>query len=311
MLTERTPEARKWAVDKFRTFHGGTPFIPFKLGQETIIYPGFDGGAEWGGQAFDPETQLLYVNANEMAWTSSLARNETPRDGRQLYLRHCANCHSDDLRGAPPQMPALVNMGPRWDFTAVARITKQGAGRMPAFPYLSDEEVNAISRYVLSGESKEVKAEDRTAIKLDYRFTGYHKFLDPEGYPAIKPPWGTLNAINLSTGEYVWKVPFGEYPELAAKGMKDTGSENYGGPVVTAGGVLFIGGTNYDRKFRAYDKASGKLLWETTLPFSANATPAVYEVGGRQFVVICAEGSKSRKDEPKGNQFIAFTLPVR
>ena len=136
-------------------------------------------------------------------------------------------------------------------------------------------------------------------------FTGYNSFLDPDGYPAVAPPWGTLNAIDLNSGEYAWKIPFGEYPELAAKGMKDTGSENYGGPIVTAGGLLFIGATNYDRKFRAFDKVTGELLWETTLPAAGNATPATYEAGGRQFVVIAAGGGGGAA----GGVYVAFALP--
>lgn len=309
LLTDRTPEARKAVVEKFRTFHGGTSFVPFRVNQDTILFPGFDGGAEWGGPAYDPETHLLYINANEMVWTSSLAKNEIAKGGRQLYLQHCANCHGDTLAGSPPQMPSLLKLGPRWDLAAIAKITREGAGRMPGFPNLSPDEVKAVSEYVRSGESKPIEPDEAAVTQLDYRFTGYKKFLDPDGYPAIKPPWGTLNALDLRTGEYVWKVPFGEYPELAAKGQKNTGSENYGGPVVTAGGVLFIGATNYDRKFRAFDKASGKLLWETTLPFSANATPAIYEVGGRQYVVITSEGSKGRPTDPKGSRYIAFALP--
>ena len=143
---------------------------------------------------------------------------------------------------------------------------------------------------------------------MKYRFTGYNKFLDPEGYPAIAPPWGTLNAINLNTGEYAWKIPLGEYPELAAQGLKNTGSENYGGPIVTAGGLLFIGATNFDRKFRAFDKSTGELLWETTLPFSGNATPATYEVDGRQYVVIAAGAGKDPK-QGSGGVYVAFALP--
>lgn len=143
---------------------------------------------------------------------------------------------------------------------------------------------------------------------LKYRFTGYKKFLDPDGYPATAPPWGTLNAINLNTGEYAWKLPLGEYPELVEKGMKDTGSENYGGPVATAGGLVFIGATNYDRKFRAFDKDTGKLLWETVMINSGNATPATYEVNGRQYVVIAAFGGKGRNNAT-GSGFVAFALP--
>ena len=145
---------------------------------------------------------------------------------------------------------------------------------------------------------------------MKYRFTGFKKFLDAEGYPAIAPPWGTLNAIDLNTGDYAWTIPLGEYPELAAQGLANTGSENYGGPLVTAGGVVFIGATNFDRKFHAFDSRSGKLLWDTTLPFSGNATPITYEAGGRQFVVIAA-GGRNRPGTPQvsGGVYVAFALP--
>ncbi len=143
---------------------------------------------------------------------------------------------------------------------------------------------------------------------MKFLFTGYHKFLDQDGYPAVALPWGTLNAINLNTGEYVWKIPLGEYPELAAKGLRNTGTENYGGPIVTAGGLLFIGATDFDKKFRAFDKSTGDLLWEATLPFSGNATPATYSVNGLQFVVIAAGGGKDPKS-PSGGVYVAFALP--
>jgi len=142
---------------------------------------------------------------------------------------------------------------------------------------------------------------------MKYHFTGYKRLLDPEGYPAVAPPWGTLNAIKLNTGEYVWKIPLGEYPDLAAKGMKNTGTENYGGPLVTAGGLLLIGATNFDKKFRAFDKSTGALLWETTLPFVGNATPATYEVNGRQFVVIAAGGGKDPRSK-SGGVYAAFAV---
>jgi glucose dehydrogenase len=166
-------------------------------------------------------------------------------------------------------------------------------------------------RFLATGEDKTrdtAHSSSSGAEEPKYDFTGYKKFLDPDGYPAVVPPWGTLNAINLNTGEYVWKIPFGEYPELVAKGLKNTGSESYGGPVVTAGGLIFIGATVADKKFRAYDKATGKLLWETTLPLGATATPATYEVNGRQYVVIAAGGMRDPVT-PSGGIYVAFALP--
>jgi len=179
---------------------------------------------------------------------------------------------------------------------------------MQGFPNLTDDQMFALVEYLTIGENKEMRSSGPPPAAMKYRFTGYKKFLDPEGYPAIAPPWGTLNAINLNTGEYIWKIPLGVYPELAAKGLTNTGTENYGGPVVTAGGLLFIGATNFDKKFRAFDKLTGKLLWETTLPFAGNATPATYEVNGRQFVVIAAGGGKDPKSR-SGAVYVAFALP--
>jgi len=179
---------------------------------------------------------------------------------------------------------------------------------MPGFANLDDDQVFALVDYLAGGENKELASSEPSAAAMKYRFTGYKKFLDPDGFPAVAPPWGTLNAIDLNTGDYLWKIPLGEYPELVAKGMKNTGTENYGGPIVTAGGVLFIGATNFDKKFRAFDKSNGNLLWETTLPFAGNATPATYEVNGRQFVVIAAGGGKDPKSG-SGGVYVAFALP--
>jgi len=305
MLTNRTPAIHQWALDRFRTFRSEGQFVPFSVGRETVIFPGFDGGAEWGGSAFDPESGLLYVNANEMAWTSSLVESTNGTSSRQLYLRSCASCHGDNLQGSPPQFPSLSDLRGQRTQQQIVTIIKQGGGRMPSFPNLPPEATASIAQYVLSGESKELPPGPLEGNQK-YRFSGYHKFLDPDGYPAIAPPWGTLNAINLNTGEYAWKIPLGEYPELAAK---NTGSENYGGPIVTAGGLVFIAATNFDRKFRAFDKTTGKLLWEATLPLAGNATPITYELAGKQYVVIYATGGKAHQSGASGGIYVAFSLP--
>ena len=309
MLTKRTPEAHKWALEQFAAFRSAGQYLPFAVGQQTVIFPGFDGGAEWGGSAFDPETGLLYVNANDIPWTGGLAPAVAPTSGRAVYLRDCASCHRDDRLGTPPQIASLVGIGERRSRAEIAAVIRKGAGRMPGFPTLNDDAVAAIVEYLVTGKDTATDPSDAPSpAAVKYRFTGYRKFLDPEGYPAVEPPWGTLNAIDLNTGQYAWQIPLGEYPELAAKGVKTTGTENYGGPAVTAGGLVFIGATNFDRKFRAFDKATGKLLWETTLPFSGNGTPAIYEAGGRQFVVIAAGGGKGRKGDPSGGVYVAFAL---
>jgi quinoprotein glucose dehydrogenase len=308
MLTNRTPEAHQWALQQFRTYRSEGQFVPLSAGKNTIIFPGFDGGAEWGGSAFDPDSGILYVNSNEMAWAAELAVNTGDTlSGKGIYQSQCTICHRDDMKGSPPLFPSLVGVHDRLTQENIANAIRKGRGRMPGFPNLTTAEISALVKFVSEGENKELSSAQPAPPLMRYRFSGYTRFLDPDRYPAIAPPWGTLNAINLNTGEYVWKVPLGEYPELAAKGMTNTGSENYGGPIVTASGLLFIGATNYDKKFRAFDKFTGELLWETTLPFSGNATPITYEVDGRQYVVIAAGGGKDVKSA-SGGVYVAFAL---
>lgn len=311
MLTTRTPEANKAALERFRKIRSNGQFEPPSF-EGTVIFPGYDGGGEWGGAAFDPETGLLYVNSNEMAWILRLIERPKPKpsqlSGRSLYEQHCASCHGTDLRGSPPEFPALVSLGGKYSDSDVHALIRQGVGRMPAFARIGGDAIRSIVTYILTGKDTKASSSETKPSPMDVKYTmdGYNKFLDPDGYPAIAPPWGTLNAIDLNRGKVVWQIPFGEYPELAAKGMKDTGSENYGGPIVTKNGLLFIGATNYDKKFRVFDKLTGRLLWETTLPAAGNATPAMYEVNGRQFVVIAAGGGKSK--DPSGGSYVAFAL---
>jgi quinoprotein glucose dehydrogenase len=185
---------------------------------------------------------------------------------------------------------------------------RKGGGRMPAFPHIEEVSLQAIGKYLADGSDVPAGAPDTSPANQAYRFTGYRRWYDAEGYPAVGMPWGTLNAIELATGKYVWSIPFGEFPELAARGIRDTGSENYGGPLVTSGGLLFIGATIHDRKFRAFDKATGKLLWETALPLSADATPITYQVDGRQYVTIFASGGKERGGST-GGTYVSYALP--
>ena len=308
LLTNRTPEMHQWALERFQKFRSEGQFVPFSVGKDTVVFPGFDGGAEWGGSAIDQKTGILYLNANDVAWTGALVENTAENSPKALYLNQCGVCHGETREGSPPEMPSLVGVGDRLSPAEITTTIKNGKGRMSGFPNLSDDQMFALVEFLTNGENKELASIGPVPLTLKYRFTGYHKFLDPDGYPAVAPPWGTLNAINLNTGEYVWKIPLGEYPELAAKGQKNTGTENYGGPIVTDGGLLFIGATNFDKKFRAFDKSTGQLLWETTLPFSGNATPATYEVNGRQFVVIAAGGGKDPKSS-SGGVYVAFALP--
>ena len=220
------------------------------------MFPGFDGGAEWGGAAFDPDSALLYVNSNEMPWIVRLI----PNNDTSLYNVNCATCHREDRKGSPAA-PSLVGIGQRRSREEIATVIREGTGRMPAFPDMGGRNIADLVDFLLTGKDKGVDPKNLNDPSwLKYRIDGETLFRDPDGYPPITPPWGTLNAIDLNAGTIKWQIPFGEYPELAAKGLKDTGSDNYGGPIVTAGGVLFIGATNFDRKFHAYDKQYGQVV---------------------------------------------------
>jgi mono/diheme cytochrome c family protein len=233
--------------------------------------------------------------------------------GAQVYATNCSVCHGMHGEGIADAFPSLVGIDSRRDRQQVLDIIHNGKGRMPAFKdRLTDDDLTHLLAYLGVGaqvsDKRELAASSSSESKPRYRFTGYRKFLDVDDYPAVVPPWGTLNAIDLNTGKYLWKVPLGEYPELAAQGMKNTGSENYGGPVVTAGGLVFIGATMFDDKLRAFDSSTGALLWEYKLPYAGVATPAVYMVDGKEYLVIAASGGRNPK-EPPGGLYVAFSLP--
>ncbi len=303
LVTDRTPEAHAAVLERLKTLDSNGIFTPPSL-RGTVLMPGTDGGAEWGGAAFDPASGLLFVNSNEQPWIIRMVNHQT----KSLYQNNCATCHGDNREGGPT-FPSLIDIGKRRSREDLIKLVREGSGRMPAFDYL-EKNVDEIVDFLLTGRDSGVV--DEAAAKADpswqkYRNEGYILFRDPDNYPPIKPPWGTLNAIDLNKGEIRWTIPFGEYPELAAKGMTNTGTDNYGGPVVTQSGLLFIGATSFDNKFHAYDRATGQLLWEAKLPAAGNATPSVYEINGREYVVIVCGGGKN--EAKSGGSIVAFALP--
>lgn len=411
-LTNRTPEAHAWALEQFRAMKVGTSqFTPLALDKQTVVIPGYDGGAEWGGPAVDRKTGVMFLNAQEIVTTGALTDNSQAHGpGMTVYLSQCAVCHGEQRLGSPPEFPSLLGVTKKLSGQQIADLVHGGKGRMPSFPNVQGDLLAALEEYLRTGEDvgpkvaggmarqapapgtaaaaamnphgaalfgqhcaichgeqalgiqpgfpslvgvaqrqneaqiagvvrdgrgrmpsfAKLSAADREAlvrylgagplpeekkemeavgeVQAKYRFTGYRRFFDPEGYPASATPWGTLNAIDLNTGKYLWRIPFGEYPELVAKGQGKTGSANYGGPIVTASGVMFIAATVFDRQFHVFDTSTGELLWHAELPFGGLATPATYMIDGKQYVVIAAGGGKDPKHK-LGGAFVAFALP--
>lgn len=311
-VTDRTPEAHAAVLARLRTLRSDGQFVPPSL-EGTVVFPGFDGGGEWGGAAVDPVTGVMYVNASEMPWIARLVKKTANRDrsGAGVYAANCAGCHGSD-RGGGDRGPSLVDAGKRLSSAGIEEVLATGRGFMPSFAGLPAAQKEAVIAYLLghveapAGAAGEVAEPAEAQGRVPYRFGGYERFLDPDGYPAVKPPWGTLNAIDLNRGTLLWSVPLGVFPELLARGLPPTGTENYGGPLVTGGDLVFIGATR-DERFRAFDKETGTTLWETTLPAGGYATPSSYEVAGRQYVVIAAGGGKM--GTKSGDSYVAFALP--
>lgn len=317
-LNDLLPDSSYQDIRKrFLSYKSGSIFTPPSTAG-TIFFPGLDGGAEWGGPAFDPESGLMFVNSNEMPWAigmvevkAEIPKEETyPIAGARLYKQYCMACHGANREGAG-NYPTLIGVNKKYNEKSFVELLSAGRRMMPAFNNLSAEEATAITSFVLEAKTLQKKKFTAPVVKIDsflklpYNITGYHKFLSKEGYPAIKPPWGNLTAVNLNTGEIAWRSVLGEDAEFLKKGIV-TGTENYGGPIVTKSGLIFIAATR-DGKFRAFSKKSGKLIWETMLPVPAFSTPAMYEAGGRQYIVLTCGGGKLGKKS--GDYYIAFSLP--
>ena len=308
-ISDISPEATAYIKDKLKNVRNEGIYTPASL-QGSLIFPGFRGGAEWNGGAFDVETGIIYINANEIPNISGLKKVAVVETGKNLFELNCATCHGIDRKGQA-SFPSLVDLGNRMKVTDINDRIRRGKGQMPGFPIFNDEQVNAVSAYLLDPQKqhavKNRKQFDSSKLKYSYAHSGYGQFLDEQGYPAAKPPWGTLNAIDLNTGDLLWKVPVGEYPELTRRGIPPTGTQNFGGSIVTSGGLVFVGASK-DEKFRAFDKKTGKILWETKLPFGGYATPCTYQVNGKQYIVIAAGGG-GKNDTKRGDMYVAFALP--
>ena len=315
-ITDISPESRQAVTDRLKGAKYGSIYIPPDT-RGVVQFPGTRGGGEWGGAAIDPERSIMYVNANEIPLLISMRQIEMEGQeeflataGRRVYtLNACTSCHGADRAGTNVY-PSLLGLSGRTTEKRVATLLKTGKGQMPAFPNISDEDMNALLAFLFDKThlKNPAFAAERDSAERKYRYahSGWNVLTDHLGYPGVKPPWGTLNAIDLNKGEILWKVPLGIYPELVEKGLPPTGTQNLGGPAVTAGGLVFIGATR-DKKFRAFDQDTGEILWEYDLPGGGNATPSVYAVDGKQYVVIAAGGG-GRVGSESSDAYVAFTL---
>src|SRR3954465_47034 len=311
-LANISPESHAYALKQYRQYLSGSIYTPPSL-QGTITTPGHLGGAEWHGASFDPVLNVLYVNVNEVPTINRLRPvHDTEGEslnlaqlGRRIFEQTCAACHGVNRQGTPTQAPPLVTVkGSNED---IEKVIAQGRNAMPAFRQLQPRELRALSTYLKTAPGQVTSVGASMPAADRYTIDGYPLFLDQNGVPAIAPPWGTLNAIDLGTGDLLWKVPLGEYPQLVAKGIRNTGSLNFGGAVATAGGVVFVAATA-DEKIRAFEKATGRVLWEYQLPAGGYATPSVYMIDGREYVAIAAGGS-GKNATKSGDSIIAFALP--
>lgn len=325
-LTNVSSESHQYALQELKKYRYGEMYIPPSL-QGTATLPSTRGGVLWGGASYDAEKDILYVNANEiplilqvaavepqiaetdMEHEGQIAGGVASRLGKNLYLLNCANCHGADRKGVTNAFPELMALDEKYSRQEVSDIITQGLGLMPPHTGFKEKELNSLVDFLMEIDSVENDDSDYTSDSemVKYVLQGFRLFLDQNGFPASKPPWGTLNAIDLNSRKLLWKVPLGYYPELKSQGVPDTGTQSFGGCVATAGGLVFIG-ASADEMFRAYHAGTGQELWNYQLPAGGYATPAVYQIAGKQYVVIAAGGG-NRNGTPSGDAYIAFSLP--
>jgi len=318
-VTDISPETHQDMLAKYKQVKYNAMFTPPSKDGDWI-FPGFDGGGEWGGAALDPESKIMYISNSEMPWAQVMI--DVPKNtyehtlqgvGHAIYNKFCISCHGAELKGNGTAYPSLLNIGKKYNEMQVSQIITNGRNMMPSFKQIQPDEKKALLAFVLKLPEKASDAKvlakeppSSTVNDVPYMMNGYKRFTGKDGYPGIKPPWGTLDAVDLTSGKLLWKVPLGEYPELTKKGIPITGTELYGGPLVTKGGLVFVAATK-DEKIRAFDKKTGKQVWEAKLPAAGYATPATYSVDGKQYVVIACGGGKI--GSKSGDSYVCFALP--
>ncbi len=313
IITDITPESNAYIKEQIKGARIGNKFMPPSK-EGTIIYPGFDGGAEYGGGAVSKDG-ILFVNANEMAWMHKMVLLKSSDEkgkvnlGRMVYMTNCALCHKEDRTGGLENSPSLIHIKNKLSRDGIKAFVKTGKGRMPGFKHLPEEDLDRLVDFLFDETTVNWEVLDTLSVPeerdVPYTFNGYNRLFDQQGYPGVKQPWGTLNAIDLNEGEILWSVPLGEYPELTKGGIPATGTENYGGPLLTASGIIFIAASR-DEKIRAFDSENGKILWEAPLPAGGYASPVTYAIDGTQYVVIACGGGKM--GTKSGDSYVAFSL---
>lgn len=309
-LSDINPRAHAYVKKQFEDTEEFAYMRPPGL-KKSVLFPGFYGGANWGGGAFDPQTNLYYINAMAAPHIVQVKAVEVDKGssvgrGELLFRQQCSGCHGLDMQGFYPYAPALTGIAERSNKRDAMTVIREGKGRMMPFPQLGRHDLDALVDYVFAFDAGSVSRNDNAETETAYVFAGYNDFVDERFYPAVKPPWGTLTAMDFATGKRVWQITLGEYAQLTKEGVPPTGTRNYGGPVVTAGGLLIIAATS-DEMLRIFDKESGALLWQYKLPAAGYSTPATYEIDGRQYIVVTASGGKL--GTPTGDRYIAFALP--
>jgi len=321
-LTNISDSAKEFTLRQARQYKSGPIYNPPSL-TGSIGRPGTRGGMLWGGISFDPHTQTVFANCNDFPMIYQMNKvppeagmemqHEGVNRGQIVYALNCSNCHGSDRKGATTAVPDLAGLNKKYTHPEVEKIITKGKGLMPAHTQFSSSDLKAMVTYLMdetspsASEKNDLTKSNSIQLLEKYVLKSYKILTDQEGYPASAPPWGTLNAVDMKKGSIKWKIPLGYYPALKSRGLPNTGTQNFGGCVSTAGGLVFVGATA-DEMFRAINVSNGSELWSHKLPAGGYATPSVYQVNGKQYIVIAAGGG-NRNGTPSSDVYMAFALP--